>query len=218
MKSLVPLLLFLAVCNSILFAQSPGAPKLVRATGATAPRVPADDPPAGLVGIFNNLGSGTDLFNDAYGWEITGPNWGGVGPDQAFALPFTPKSNAHVSQVRVAIEWGENGANQINLSIYSDANEAPGSALAGPVTVTNLPYYFTCCKLTTANFTPLAVTAGVQYWIVADTPATGTGSDFYGLWDVVPQVVPEADTADGSAWIPRNANTQAAGQVLGTIP
>ncbi|MFZ0320921.1 MAG: choice-of-anchor R domain-containing protein [Candidatus Sulfotelmatobacter sp.] len=218
MKKFLPLLCLLAVCNLKLPAQSSRAPKLVHVTRMPSAQVPADDPPAGLVGLFNNLGSGTDLFNDAYGWEITGPNWGGVGPGQFFALPFTPKSNSHVSQVRVAIEWGENGANQINLSIYADSNGSPGSLLAGPVTVTNLPYYFTCCKLTTANFTPLALSAGTQYWIVANTPASGTGSDFYGLWDVVPQVVPEADTSDGSTWIPRNANTQAAAQVLGTIP
>jgi hypothetical protein len=216
MKKILSLLCLLAFFHLTSSAQTP---KLVHVTRKPSPHVPADAPPAGLVALWANLGSGTDLFNDSSGWPIIGPNFGGGSSGQFFAVPFTPKSDSHASQVRVAIEWGEqNATNQINLSIYADSNGSPGTLLAGPFTVTNLPDSPSCCKLATANFTPVALTGGTQYWVVADTPATGTGSDFYGLWDVVSQEVPEAYDQDNLGWVPRDANQQAAGQVLGTIP
>jgi hypothetical protein len=85
------------------------------------------------------------------------------------------------------------------------------------VTVTNLPEGGICCTLAVATFTPVAVTGGNQYWVVADTPATGTGSDFEGEWDMVAKVVPIAfDVGDG--WFTRDANDLPASEVLGTIP
>ena len=90
--------------------------------------------------------------------------------------------------------------------------------LAGPVTVTNLSDSGTCCTLAVANFSPIAVTGGTQYWVVADTPQTGTGSDFDGSWAFVLLHIPQA-SSEGSGWSGFNGTvTEAAGKVLGSIP
>ncbi len=105
----------------------------------------------------------------------------------------------------------------MNLSIYGDTNGAPGTLLTGQVTITNLSSAGTCCHLAVANFSPLAVTAGTRYWVVADTPLTGTGSDFSGIWNIVVKTIPMG-TDGGGGWQPTNADVLAAGEVLGTIP
>jgi hypothetical protein len=177
--------------------------------------VPPQEAPAGLQKIYSNLGSSkTDLYNSRDFWIVTGPRT--TFGEEFWAIPFTPKSNSHVSQVRVAVQY-VSGANQINLSIYGDASGAPGTPLAGPVTVTNLPTEGTCCTLTVANFSPVAITGGTKYWVVGDTPLTGTGSDFDGGWAWAVPTLPEAAN-NGSGWRTFAGNSLAAGAVLGTIP
>ncbi|MGA3093481.1 MAG: hypothetical protein ABSD75_33245 [Terriglobales bacterium] len=101
--------------------------------------------------------------------------------------------------------------------IYGNSDGAPGTLLVGPVTVKNLATNGTCCTLAVANFTPVAVTGGTQYWVVADTPLTGTGSDSEVLWYFVPKSFSNA-VNDGSGWFWIDANSELAGKVLGTMP
>ena len=216
MKKTTMLLSALALCGATLFAQPPGS---IQWNGTIFPAQGSDEnPPASLRKIFSNLGTGTDVYTNS-GWTLAGPLSAG-GFTQYVGLPFTSKVNAHVEQVRVAVQYAGTGANQINLSLYSDASGAPGTLLAGPVTVKNMPAFYTCCKLADAAFSPsLAITAGVQYWIVADTPATGTGSDFSGVWAFVPPSKELVGINQGSGWFSFPASIQeSAGEVLGTVP
>jgi hypothetical protein len=175
--------------------------------------------PASLKVIYSNLGPKNDLYLDTDGWYITGFNSNGSdGYAFAIALPFTPKSDSHVSEVGVAVQYSGEGANQVNLSIYSDTGGVPGNLLAGPVTVTNLPDVGTCCQLAVASFTPLKVTAGDQYWVVADTPASGQGSDFFGAWDFESKVMSFGGTNGVDGWVAENGDSEPAGAILGTIP
>ena len=178
--------------------------------------------PAALQKIFSNLGPSTSAY-DSTGWYLAGPDSCST-PGSCYydllGMAFTPTADATVKQVRAAIqyEYSASGANQIDFSLYSDNGGVPGTLLAGPVTVTNLPEYGTCCTLAVASFTPVAVTGGTQYWVVANTPLTGTGSDFAGEWNMVAKIVPMAFAADGSGWWASTANDLPAGEVLGTIP
>jgi len=136
----------------------------------------------------------------------------------SFALPFTPTANAHVSEVEAAIEY-VSGASQVNLSLYADSHGVPGTILAGPSTVINLPTAGTCCASATWNLaTPLPVTAHVRYWIVADTPTSGTGSDLFGVWQFVHTTFYIADHVNGIWVATAGADQQFAAAVFGTIP
>jgi hypothetical protein len=210
----------LLLCNLTLLAQTAADPRFVRIAGKSAIHVPPQDVPAGLKKIYSNLSaSKTDLYNDLGGWRIAGPS-GSV--SYFIAMPFTPKFDSHVSQARVAVQYFFLGANQVNLSIYGDSGGVPGTLLAGPVTVTNLPDSGTCCTLAVADFTPVAATGGTQYWVVADTPPTGEGSDFNGVWaTVATPVIPLAGYSNfdnDDVWIALNGDKRPAGEVLGTIP
>jgi hypothetical protein len=193
----------LALSNSLLFAQT----------------VPPQQRPAGLQVIYGNLGQSQTNLYSTIGWvDVLGPGCSPPGPVFS-AMPFTPKSNSHASQIRVPVQYGDVGANQVNLSIYTDSNGAPGALLAGPVTVTNLPNWATCCTLTTASFSPVALAGGSQYWIVADTPASGTGSDFCGTWNYVARTPPPIAYNQGKGWqVTSGPVVQLAGEVLGTLP
>jgi len=212
---------FLTLGNLTLFAQTGKALRVAHSAEPSAAPVPLQEDPKALKTIYSNLGSSKTYLYDATQGAglVTGPN-SGAGFARFYALPFTPKNDSHVSQVQVAIQH-YSGANQVNFSIYGDTNGAPGTLLAGPVTVTDLPPYDSCCVLDVGNFTPVAVSGGTQYWLVADTPLTGTGSDFDGLWANVakPVIVMAINTpSNGEGWYAYNANGRAAAKVLGTIP
>jgi hypothetical protein len=207
----------LSLCSLALFSQTRSRPRAVRNTETSAILVSPQEAPVGLKKIYSNLGSvKTDLFNASEGSEISGPNSGSG--EHSFALPFTPKSNSHVSQVQVSVQHA-GGANQVNVSIYGDADGVPGTLLTGPITVTGLATTGTCCALAVANFSPVAVTGGSRYWVVADTPSKGTGSDFVGEWEWVAKPIYPGAFSDGFGWIASTGSpTEVAGEVLGTIP
>lgn len=209
----------LVACTFTLSAQTASAPRVLHIKEKSAIHVPPQEAPEGLKKIYSNLGeSQTDLYDDADSWAVFGPNNSQNHVPFFIALPFTPKSNSHISQVRAAVQYAF-GANQVNLSIYGDSSGVPGGLLAGPVTVRNLPEFGTCCLLAVANFSPVEVAGGMQYWVVADTPLSGTGSDLQGFWNaVVKPVIPIASNVGGSGWADVNADGLPAGEVLGTIP
>jgi hypothetical protein len=199
-----------------VLAQTGPTPTIVHSQERAAIHVPSPKAPAGLKKIYSNLGRKLELYDEGRYATISGPN---SSEAQFFlAMPFTPKSDSHVSQVGVAVQY-ISGANQVNVSIYASSGGAPGTLLAGPVTVTNLPTYPNCCELPPANFSSVAVTGGTQYWIVVNTPLTGTGSDFLGAWVmVVKPYVPLAFSFNGNPWTSENVYDLVAGEVLGTIP
>ena len=212
----------LALLQLTLFAQTGQNPRIVHIPEKSAIHVPPQEALAGLKWIYGNLNSAkTELYNDQLANYILGPNNSLHYVAEFQAMSFTPKSDSHVSRVRVAVQYRDyGGANQVDLSIYGDSGGVPGTLLAGPVTVTNLPVAGTCCTLTVANFPPVAVTGGTQYWVVADTPLTGTGSDFVGVWNFIfPRIPPQASYLAGSGWSGFSGYTlEVAGEVLGTIP
>jgi hypothetical protein len=207
----------LILCSLTLLAQIRTAPRVVNTKESPAIHVPPQEAPASFRKIYSNLGtSQTNLYLDHKGWLVLGPH--SVDQPQEFiGLHFVPKFDSHVLQVRAALQYVGFGANQANLSLYGDSNGSPGTLLAGPVTVTNLPRFGTCCILAVANFAPVAVTGGTTYWVVADTPLTGQGSDFTGVWNFVVAVFPLAFD-NGSGWFIYDVDQQVAGDVRGTIP
>lgn len=214
MKKTTIFVFAVALCSASLRAQEP---KSIMWHGDTFPfEGPAQDAPAALQKIFSNLGPSTSAYSLA-GWAVWGPNYGYT---QFIAMPFTPKANAHVQQVRAAVQYTSSGANQVNLSLYSDAGGMPGVLLAGPVTVKNVPVWPSCCKLAIATFTTgVPITAGTRYWVVADTPTTGTGSDFSGGWNWVPPSKLLFGIDQGGGWSSTQAYIEEpAGAVYGTIP
>jgi len=216
MKGTLLVVCILALCKLMLFAQDGNGSRMVHTTEKSAAHIPAQEFPATLTRIYSNLGTKTDLYNCCSGWSINGPD--GPYSLQFFALPFTPKSDSHVLMVGAALQY-VSGANQVNLSIYADSAGAPGELLAGPVVVVNVPPAGTCCSLAVASFPSVAVSGGAQYWVVADTPQTGTGSDFEGGWDIVAKPTYPLASDTGGGWIGwTDLTTVPAGAVLGTVP
>jgi hypothetical protein len=217
-KKTLILLFATMLCSTVLFAQAKHSGRTTTTKELSAIHTPSQDAPAALKKIYSNLGkSKTDRFLDTNGWTIAGPN-AGIGVVQYIGMPFTPKVNAHLTQTQLAVEW-VTGDNQVNISLYSDGGGIPGTKLAGPVTVSNLATFGTCCQLAVANLTSTAVAAGTQYWVVVDEPSTGAGSNTWGAWAFVPTLFPFAffNPANGG-WLPGNgASAEAAGAVFGTM-
>ena len=204
----------LLLCSLASFAQIGISSKNVQIP-ESATLTTGERSPTALTKIYSNLGPKDDAYNASIGYTVQGPNAGAL---RFWALPFTPKANAHVSEVRAAVQYGS-GANQVNLSIYADSGGTPGTLLVGPVTVANLSAIGTCCSLAVADFSPLAVSAGTKYWMVADTPLTGAGSDFSGQWEFVHRPLYLQAYGNGSGWFGfDSSNGEPAGEVLGSIP
>lgn len=218
MKKTMLVVCLLAPCH-LLFGQAAKTPRSVHTTEKSAIHVPGEEIPAALTKIYSNLGSSaTDLYYDTDGLPIQGPDENN-GYAIFEAMQFTPAADSHVSQVRVAVQYYGVGTNQVDLNIYSDADGVPGTLLAGPAVVKNLADFGTCCTLAIGSFTPVAVTAGTRYWVVANTPATGSGSDAFDIWDTVVQgkTLASSVEADGT-WYQEPGLLLPAGEVLGTVP
>jgi hypothetical protein len=219
-KKMMLFVCLLALCNLSLSAQTSERNRMVRTAEQSAIHVPPEEAPATLTTIYSNLGtSQTHLYDDTSGFPVVGADF--INGPQFTAMPFTPKSDSHVSQVQVAVQYNSLSlANEVNLSIYGSTDGVPGTLLAGPVTVKNLPAAGTCCALAVANFTSLAVTHGTQYWVVADTPPTGSGAGFTGVWDgvLIASTVVGFDDENQGWTKSTNDAYDAAGEVLGTIP
>ena len=219
MKKVLLLTGFLTILNVTLFGQTTAQPHRLHHTGRLTVYQPPQEIPQGMVQIYSSLGTDPKhLYNSLDTWLVAGPN-SIFGLPDFIAMPFTPQSNAHVLQVQAAVIWDRSGADQVNFSIHEDHKGHPGKPLAGPVTVTNLPTS-PCCQLAVADFSSgVAVKGGTQYWVVADTPKTGQGSDFVGEWaGAVSPVLPLAANTGGAGWVPFSGNGLPAGEVLGTIP
>ena len=80
------------------------------------------------------------------------------------------------------------------------------------------PNFPSCCALAVARFTPLALTGGTQYWVVANTPVSGRGSDFVGVWNWNYKILPFAGSNGVNGWSAEIGDTWPAGAVLGTVP
>jgi len=218
MKRTTAVLLCVALFCYVALAQdkqSSTSPRTIH-LAQSAVHVPAPDEPVGLKKIYSNLGPKNDQYNSFAAFVVEGPN--NAHPTQFVGMPFTPKSNATVTQVRVAVQY-ISGANQVNLSLYADGGGIPGTLLAGPVTITGIASSGGCCSLTIATFGQgVPVVAGTRYWVVADTPLSGTGSDFKGTWDFIFRTNLNALSSGGSFHAFNGPDTEAAGAVYGTIP
>jgi hypothetical protein len=74
--------------------ENTSAPKVLHFTETSKIHVAAQAPTA-LATIFSNLGPPTNTYNDTFAVVVAGPA-STSGVSFSYALPFTPKSNAHV--------------------------------------------------------------------------------------------------------------------------
>jgi hypothetical protein len=211
-------LCLLGLCNVNLFSQdSSHMPKAVHTSQQSEIHLAAEAD-SSLATIYSNLGPRKSAYNGGGGFVVSGPasEFG-----QNFdALPFTPAANSTVTEIRIPLTYFGSGANQVNLSLYTDVGGTPGTIIAGPHTFKNLPAFGTCCTLANWHLkSGVSVTAATQYWVVADTPATGIGSDTEVIWDDQAPIYPEAfNEGDGEGWLPFNGDQFLAGAVLGVVP
>ena len=85
---------------------------------------------AGLKTIYSNLGSKTDTYDDTNGWSVNGPKCSVcTQAPEWIAMPFTPKANATVTQIQIALQYNNSGTNGFNLVLAADSAGLPGKSL-----------------------------------------------------------------------------------------
>jgi len=144
-----------------------GTPSWAMATRPSTIMRPMDPTSAKLFTIFSNLGKGKNVYTDNVGWDVAGADSGVT--EEWIAMPFTPTSNAEVTQISVAIEHNTGSPNSFIVSLNQDSGGLPGKVMHTWV-VKNLPQFGTCCTLDVARDAEgLAVKKGSVYWLVAKT-------------------------------------------------
>jgi len=165
--------------------------------------------------LCSNVGPANNQFGSS-GNFVAGPNNTVLGISQFMAVPCTPQTNRTLTTVKGAWQWYGYGANKIQICLYADSgSNSPGTQIGNCVTLTNLPTFLTSNTLVTANFTSqkLALTAGTQYWIIAQTPSRGTGSDSVDVW--VGESGWMASDVAGEGWSSSQPNLQGVMSVSG---
>ncbi|HZQ22465.1 MAG TPA: hypothetical protein VFA89_06660 [Terriglobales bacterium] len=174
---------------------------------------PADDADAGLVVIYSNLGSGSNVYNAIVGSGVLGPDV----PNQLFpewmAYAFSPIADHTVYSIKVGATY-VSGFNKLVMSLNEDGGGIPGKILQ-TWTFGNLPEFGTCCTLQTGRaLNGIPVTHGHTYWVTLRTvPA---GKDTWEVWNDNFSGI-QGPTANniGSGWINEGIQTLGAFGVLG---
>jgi len=211
LKRVVGSLLFSTLACGMLSAQNSGLK--VAHTVRQAAVTPAQETPATLQTIYTDFGpTTTDYYNDTTGYYVLGPDNTVGDTQQAIGLPFTPKADAHVTQLQAAIGY-ISGTSAVDIGLYSDASGTPGTLLAAGHSTT-IPDFGACCTVVSVNIVSTAVTAGTQYWIVASSDTHGP--DFGGVWQAS-NLYNIAGNESDSGWFTFSANVPA-GAAKGTVP
>jgi len=212
LKRALSSLFVLTLASGVLFAQNSRL-KIAHSVHH-GPITQTQKTPGNLQIIFNNMGpNSSNAYNDTTGYYILGPN-NSVGlSEQWIGVPFTPRSNAHVSLLLVAVGW-ISGTNLVNVGLYSDSGGTVGTLLAGGQS-SAIPTFGSCCQVVSINIPPTAVSFGTQYWIVASSDDTNA-PDFTGVFESS-NLETIAGDVGSTGWFSFTTNTPAAA-AKGTVP
>lgn len=211
-RLLLSMLLIVVACHAAYAAGPNGVPQVAVADQPYF--VPSlDENPAGLQKLYSNLGTKTDAYDNNLGWIVFGPDTGLL---QWMAMPFTPKTDATVKMLKLAI-GNEGGTVSVTVLFAQDASGIPGKTIK-KWHVTNLFPWGECCTLDVAkDKTGIPVKKGQLYWIVAKTDATNANAlDVWAYtWNHI-----NGDIAYnvGDGWHPDPDQPLAAYAILGTKP
>ncbi len=174
---------------------------------------PAAKPQPGLITIYSNLGTGTNVYNGAAGTGVLGKNVPNQPYPEWLANGFTPTANHTVTEIQVGVTWVE-GGNSVILSLNEDNGGKPGKTLY-ITQFTNLPTFGTCCTLQTATLTTgVPVTQGTQYWVVLRTSPTNQGT--WNVWNNnFKDVQGPFSNSLGNGWFQQSTQEEGAFAVLG---
>jgi hypothetical protein len=172
---------------------------ITRHAGAMTTRHFAHTPAASV--IYSNLASKypNGLYFAGQGAVVCGncpPN----GPS-AVAAGFTPRGDVTAMRVEAALAY-QAGTDSISISIFSDSNGAPGTALWSGV-ARNLPNVGVCCGVAKVAFAGgLKLKGGTQYWLVGS--ADRHEEDTLAVWSLatVDQIdeAPVASDLNNQGW------------------
>ena len=136
--------------------------------------------------LYSNFGPGQTYDNNwaTSGWYVGND---GAGNNEVIAMPFTPSATANVADAILALGWdGVSPNTPINVYLESDTGLGyPGTILATLTQVGTIPNGPSGGGLVTflATTHPL-VTAGTEYWIVAQEPNLASSMGwFYTVGD-----------------------------------
>jgi len=169
-----------------------------------------DPNPAKLYTIFTNLGTGKNVYTDNVAWDVAGPDSGVT--EEWIAMPFTPTSDAEVTQISVAVQHNTGSPNSFVLSLNQDSGGLPGKVIHRWL-VKDLPRFGTCCTLDVVRDAKgLKVKRGTQYWVAAETNSSERKTR--DEWDLASAAIegPFAiNNNNGQGWYQYTAFTSAFG-------
>jgi hypothetical protein len=118
--------------------------------------------------IYDNLGKGRHVYRCCIAWTIGGAK-SKIGK-QWLAAPFVPAAARSATKVSLALTWSTGPNHALQVALATDVRNHPGKELWHARIAPGLPTFNHCCTLQTiALAKPVALTAGVRYWIVVRT-------------------------------------------------
>lgn len=148
--------------------------------------------------IFSDFGPG-GTYDPNVGFVISGelsPTFTYV----TWGMPFTPSGEFLLSQIDIALATFPESTLPVIVTLNADNAGTPGSALM-TWTVTDLPPSGTCCSAAMLEASsPLLLSAGTQYWVVAVPQSAETFAEWNGNSIGVTGTAAMQNTPGGS-WI-----------------
>ena len=120
--------------------------------------------------LYSTLGPNGEYDTQDF-WFVDGANYN----NQVLAMPFTPSSNATMTDAVLALSNYAGGNNPLNLYLYADDGGQPGTQLATLTQQGVIPPYDTGGGLVQFNCNGCGtVNQGTEYWLVAWEPDPNT--------------------------------------------
>ena len=151
------------------------------------------------------------------GFTVSGATSAAGGAFSA-AMGFTPSANYDLTQIDVSLTWTAGSNSGPLLTLDSDSAGLPGAVLMSWSLSGGLPSFVSnsaCCTAieTVTPSSPLVLTAGTQYWLVATAGLSDTSDD----WVVGGNFgAPVASTQVSGGPLVRITDQQGGFDVLGT--
>ncbi len=163
--------------------------------------------------IFNDLGSGTAVYNGDAGEAVLGPSALCCHNSSLAANEFTSSGNYSVTQINLGISQGSPGLNIATIELTTDSGGIPGTIL-GSWTIFAHPTLGNCCGLTSiTGITGVDLSAG-DYFLVA-LPATDVTNVAWNL-NSVGTLGLEEFNENGTGWQQNPNSPLGAFEILGT--
>lgn len=164
--------------------------------------------------LYNNLGSGSSVYQCCTGWTISGT--AATGTSFTSANEFTAMASGSISQIDVGVGWVLSASDTFYAALYTDNGGLPGTQLGYWGNLTSNQEEGGCCGLVSiTGISGISLTAGENYFLVMGPMNVNDDSWLAWNWSNSATGLDLYSTDGGQTWNSNGTQPQGAFDIIG---